>query len=260
MHYLSDQHLSDLQAHSDIRFEPETVPVLARWFGSWQISLRRRVLSRQELAQSYDDAAPGWSRTLDRLGFPRAYKNLLRRVLQEGLPGVSPGRVLDCGVGTGALADALAAVSPASFALDAIDISPRMLELAERRFRRNGIDARLHQADVRRLPFEDGSFDFAMSAHLLEHLADPDAALREMRRVLKPGGLLLACLTRRSLPGLYINLMWRTHRVTPDEAETWLHDQGLEGVRALSFGHHALCRRLSLACIGRKPLEKRETV
>lgn len=43
-------------------------------------------------------------------------------------------------------------------------------------------------ADVTRLPFEDGSFDAVLCSHVLEHVRDEPAALRELRRVLRPGG------------------------------------------------------------------------
>ncbi len=50
----------------------------------------------------------------------------------------------------------------------------------------------LRQADARALPFEAASFDLVFSNLMLQWLLPPDAALAEMRRVLKPGGLLLA--------------------------------------------------------------------
>ncbi len=247
---------SDLSHPAVGRYDEETIPVFARWFGSWRLSLQRRALSATQLSRYYDGAAPGWSRTLDRLGFPTAYETLLRRLLNEEAPGVTgaPFRVLDCGVGTGALSCALARVSPVPFELDGIDISARMLERAGSRLRDAGLAATLRQGDVRALPFDDGVFDLVMSAHVLEHLVDPSVALREMVRVLKPGGLLVACLTRRSALGMVVHLKWRTHRVTPAQAEAWLRDAGLEDARCLSFDDRGLCRQLSVACVGRKAL------
>ncbi|MDA0786157.1 MAG: methyltransferase domain-containing protein [Proteobacteria bacterium] len=232
-----------------------TIPVLVRRFGSWQVSLRRQALNEHELSRDYDRAAPRWHRALDRLGFPDAYEKVLRDVLRaRAIPG-QPRRVLDCGVGTGALSCALSRVSSDPFRLDAIDISPRMLEQAQGRFRDCDLRGTLCLGDIRELPYGDGIFDLVMSAHVLEHLADPNIALDEMIRVLKPGGVLVVCLTRRSLSGSFVNLKWRTHRTTPAQTERWLCNKGLEDVGCRSFGDRSLCRRLSVACIGSKPFD-----
>jgi ubiquinone/menaquinone biosynthesis C-methylase UbiE len=240
---------------SNVQYDEETIPVFARWFGSWRFSLQRRALSLPELTRTYDLAAPGWSQMLDRLGFSGAYETLLRRVLSVEAPGATGAqlRVLDCGVGTGALSCALARVLPAPFKLDGIDISPRMLERASSSLCDTNLEVSLRHGDVRALRYDDGVFDLAMTAHVLEHLADPSVALYEMVRVLKPGGLLVVCLTRRSPLGMYVHLKWRTHRVTPAQAEDWLRESGLENAHCLSFDDRALCRQLSVACVGKKP-------
>ena len=240
----------------NLRYAEETIPVFARWFGSWRVSVQRLAFSSPELTRRYDRAAPGWDRTLDRLGYPGAYETLLRRVLrEEGLQvvGARP-HVLDCGVGTGALSSALARVLPTPFKLDAIDLSPRMLERARSNLRDTDLEVTLRHGDVRELPYGDGVFDLVMTAHVLEHLVDPSVALNEMVRVLKPGGLLIACLTRRSALGMIVHLKWRTHRVTPAQAESWLLKSGLEDAHYLLFDERAFRQRLSLACVGRKPL------
>ncbi len=248
--------MTDLAEASAALHPEETIPVFARWFGSWQVSVERRALSVPELTRRYDRSAPGWNHTLERLGFPDAYAAMLRRVLHEEGPDTpkGDGRVLDCGVGTGALSQALARVSPTPFALDAIDLSPRMLERAGHGLRAAGVDVTLRQGDVCALPYRDDAFDLVMTAHVLEHVADPRVALAEMVRVLKPGGLFVASATRRSFLGMMIHLKWRTHRLTALEAERLLQERGLRHVRCLGFDDHPVCRRLSVACIGRKAL------
>lgn len=227
-----------------------TIPVCARWFGSWQISVQRRALSMSELTRRYDESATDWQRTVDRLGFPAAYESLLRRVAGHE----APSTVLDCGVGTGALSQALIRVLSAPFALTAVDVSPRMVEQAQNTLRDSNTDVTVRQADATALPYDSNTFDMVMTAHMLEHLPDPAVALREMVRVLKPGGRLLVCVTGRTLLGMLIHLKWRTHRMTPVQARCFLRDTGLHSVESQSFDRALWCQQLSLACTGRKPL------
>lgn len=226
-----------------------TIPVFTRWFGSWQISVERRPFGLEELTHRYDESASHWQGTVERLGFPAAYDSLLHQIVGDE----TPSHVLDCGVGTGALSEALIRVAKAPFALTAIDLSPRMLEQAQHVLQGTNADVTLRQADACALPYDDNTFDLVMTAHMLEHLADPSVALREMVRVLKPGGRLVACLTRRTLLGMMIHLKWRTHRVTPAQAAQLLTRAGLTNVDTVSFGDAPWCRRLSLACTGHKP-------
>lgn len=227
-----------------------TIPVFARWFGSWRISVQRRALSVPELTRRYDQSAPDWHRTVDRLGFPAVYEALLR----EAAGNETPSTVLDCGAGTGALSQALIRALPVPFALTAIDVSPRMLEQAETVLRGMHTKVSMRQADAAALPFDDDTFDMVMTAHMIEHLTDPAVALREMVRVLKPGGRLVVCVTRRTLLGMIIHLKWHTHRMTPDQVRRYLKNTGLQNIESLTFERAPWCRRLSLACTGRKPL------
>ncbi|MGP3684226.1 class I SAM-dependent methyltransferase [Streptomyces sp. IBSNAI002] len=97
-------------------------------------------------------------------------------------------RVLDAGCGTGrALTPLRAAVGTAGVVLGA-DLTPQMLAAAQRAGR--GAQGALLLADVARLPLRDGALDAVFAAGLVAHLPDPDANLRELARVVRPGGRL----------------------------------------------------------------------
>ena len=101
-----------------------------------------------------------------------------------------PQAVLDLGAGTGAAA-ALLKRGFRSARVVAADISAPMLEMARRRSRCwRRIECEV--ADAHALPFADGSFDLVFSNLMLQWTDPLDVALREIGRVLKPGGLLLA--------------------------------------------------------------------
>jgi demethylmenaquinone methyltransferase/2-methoxy-6-polyprenyl-1,4-benzoquinol methylase len=100
------------------------------------------------------------------------------------------GRALDVGTGTGDFALALLARSPRSATVSGVDISTGMLALAERRAAKAGVGPRYERliASVESLPFDDGTFDVAMAGFVIRNVGDIPRGLREIRRVLKPGG------------------------------------------------------------------------
>ncbi|MEO8308074.1 MAG: malonyl-ACP O-methyltransferase BioC [Pseudomonadota bacterium] len=103
---------------------------------------------------------------------------------------LSPRVVLDLGTGTGEAAAQLKRRYRGA-AVIAADISPQMLE-ATRRRSHWWRPLRCVEADARALPFESASIDLLFTSLMLQWIDPPDVALAEMRRVLRPGGLLLA--------------------------------------------------------------------
>lgn len=94
------------------------------------------------------------------------------------------GDVLDAACGEGYGSAMLAAAGAASVV--GIDIDAATVAHARAT---HGVDAR--EGDVSRLPFDDGTFDLVVSFETIEHVAEPEAALDEFRRVLSPGGMLV---------------------------------------------------------------------
>jgi SAM-dependent methyltransferase len=116
-------------------------------------------------------------RRLDRTGWLRFDELDDEQTLLAAVAAVRPRRVLDVGCGDGRIPSLYAAPE-----VVCVDSSPAAVAAARER----GLDAR--EADARELPFEDGSFDVVTCNHTLYHLADPDRALAELARVLRPGG------------------------------------------------------------------------
>jgi SAM-dependent methyltransferase len=95
-----------------------------------------------------------------------------------------PARVLEVGCGRGELAERVSRELEAHVV--AVDQSERMVDLTAAR----GVEALV--GDVQQLPFGDGEFDCAVAAWMLYHVPDLDGALRELRRVLRSDGRLVA--------------------------------------------------------------------
>ena len=98
-------------------------------------------------------------------------------------------RVLDLACGTGDLA---LLASAAGADVTAVDITPRMIALARVKARARGARARFLVGDMTSLPLPDACVDVVTTGYGLRNVPDLDAALREIHRVLKPGGRLLS--------------------------------------------------------------------
>ena len=106
-----------------------------------------------------------------------------RRFLVSRLP-ADDGHVLDVATGTGLVA---AALLGRGFRVSGLDQSPQMLAAARARLEGR---AQLVEGSADALPFADASFDHLTFTYLLRYVDDPDATLRELARVVRPGGTL----------------------------------------------------------------------
>ena len=138
-----------------------------------------------------DSATPDYT-----MGFSEEMLDSLRRYTAEAsashlLPYLRPGfRILDFGCGPGTISAGLAkAVAPGE--LHGVDMEESQIEVARLVAKAGGHDnATFHVGDVTGLPFEDGYFDVAHCHNVLMHIPDTGAVLTEIKRVLKPGGII----------------------------------------------------------------------
>ena len=156
----------------------------------------------------------------------------VRAVLSALAARAGGGRLLDVGCGTGFVID----LARDLFArIDGVDVTPAMLERVDR----SGGHVHLHEARAEALPFADGSFDMASSYAFMHHVADHRAILREVRRVLRRGGLFYVDLEPNKL-------LWQTMNglelrgggysdIVAREIESVLHtDDAVEGEFGIS--------------------------
>ena len=102
--------------------------------------------------------------------------------------------MLDVGAGVGHWGRLLSRVLPDEVECVGVDPEPRWVEEATRRAAEEGLGERFtyREASAEALPFDDASFDLVTCQTVLIHVADPRVAIREMLRVTKPGGLVVA--------------------------------------------------------------------
>ncbi len=174
-----------------------------------------------------------------------------RRYTEEVLPWLPPtGDVLEVGPGPGVLLEKLAGRHPLAVGLD---LSPGMLHQAQERLRRAHRYTRLVRADVTRLPLASRSFDGVTTTFALSAVPDGMAAVREMARVLRPGGVL--ALVDAGYPsddnpiGTFLAKLWELGGdYMRDEAEL-IRQASLEVVVRREFGAFDGMRLV----VGRKP-------
>lgn len=233
----------------------QTIPMTNYRFGSWQVAISRQPRTKEDLTNKYDAASRNWEHMTRRYGLNAAYRRpLLASGAGAALGNVgSQAAVLDCGIGCGALAIALNSILPRSPNFCGIDLSREMLTRADIELRQAGLTPELRQADILSIPYADASFDFVMAAHVLEHLPEPLCALKEMVRVLKPGGILFVCLTRRSKFGAFIQMRWRTWAITEQQGVAWLQVCRLQDIKFQSIWLGASAGHASTAFWARRP-------
>ena len=166
------------------------------------------------------------------------------------LPHLGPGvTVLDVGAGPGTItADLASLVAPAR--VTALEVDEATLALTRAEIDRRGLTTvDFAVGDVHALDFPDGTFDVVHAHQVLQHVGDPVAALREMRRVARPGGLVAvrdsdyaAFAWHPRIPELdaWLDLYERIARGNGGEPDagrrllSWAHAAGFTGVTATS--------------------------
>jgi ubiquinone/menaquinone biosynthesis C-methylase UbiE len=172
------------------------------------------------------------------------------------LPALSPGMaVLEVGCGTGAIAREVAAKVLPGGRVIGVDVSADQVKAARLRAAQDGIgNIEFREGQAQALDFPSGSFDLVYSRFLLEHVAEPLKALREMARTLKPGGTIVSCEcsvgccsnTQPPLPNAQkaLNALYQLQKLRGgdpyigEKLETLFREAALTGIEAETLSSH----------------------
>lgn len=179
--------------------------------------MSNRELKKKYVATMFDILAPGYNSftRIYSFGMDRGWKEQL---IVEGVRHAARhARILDLACGTGDLGLELAGRLRSPFTLG-LDLSPRMLAEAAERMRTGGGERmNLVAGDMGRLCVTDGSVDVVSIGYGLRNTPDARQALREVARVLRPGGILMNLDFYKPVGKLwrevFLNYMWHTGRI-----------------------------------------------
>lgn len=178
-------------------------------------------------------AEPGLKSWATLLFYPKKFA--LYRYLKKGLP--ERARVLDVGAGTGAALIEMKKLFPKIGKAVGLDVVQLEVDIANSRFEEYGVDASARIYDGTNIPFDDNYFDVIHTSDVLGHVENVPAWLRELHRVLKPGGRLVMFSESKLGKHAYIrNYLMNKGLNTDPHAEFHISLYSKTGLRELLTG------------------------
>jgi SAM-dependent methyltransferase len=226
--------------------EVQPRPTLNDYVALWLLKLAK--LHRYQLSHPHTDSLQFYEQFFDHKDVDlyvedprmRMRREVIRECLQKYV--ATEAKILDVGCGLG---DVLMGI-PAGYQLYGMDFAKNNLHIAEKRL--NG-QAILRQGSIYEIPFETASMDVCLCLEVLEHIEEDNKGIKEIVRVLKPGGILIAAVPYTYYWPEYLKLMGHFRHYTRDSFATLLHTNGLTPENYLANypnWHQAYTRRYAL--------------
>jgi ubiquinone/menaquinone biosynthesis C-methylase UbiE len=160
----------------------------------------------EEIIEYWSRASSGYSKYAHNSFSKKWEKKAWQEIFTEAI-GKERLKILDVGTGPGIIALQLAEMG---HDVTGVDLAEGMLEEANKNAKRYGINVTFEIGDAQSLPFPDNSFDAVVSRWVLWTLPEPERALREWHRVVKPGGKII-----------YIDGNWHSDLATSRKRKAW---------------------------------------
>jgi SAM-dependent methyltransferase len=193
---------------------------------------RRSFLDYRRFIQGHYDGPAGALTSVT--GLLTGHEALAGRLIRpDGFDVRGCRRILDAGCGNGRYSRFLLKHADPDALITAFDLSPKMLARARKRLASDRVTFAV--ADLTRLPYADALFDAVVCGWVLEHLPDPRLGLRELARVLRPGGRLLLLTTEETFTGRWCGRLWHCRTYRRAELREVCAECGLRWGRELFF-------------------------
>ncbi len=183
----------------------------------------------------YEKFGGSWYETVTNFWFPERHQKLIALIQQK-----PNGSILDVGCGTGKMLEAIRNKFP-NLTLHGIDLSESMISFAKQ----NYLNSSFSVGSAENLPFEKEKFDILTNSISFHHYTNPEQAIREAYRVLKPTGQFLLMdispntnIKRRFLD-FFAKYIARDGHVgfrTPDEIKNWFEKAGFKNISQCKAG------------------------
>jgi hypothetical protein len=193
---------------------------------------RRPFADYRRFIRDHYDGLPGALTAVT--GLVTGHEALAGRLIRPGAFDVRGcKRILDAACGNGRYSKFLLRHADPDAVLTSFDLSAQMLLRARSRLRSDRVTHAV--ADLTRLPYADAAFDAVVCGWVLEHLPDPRPGLRELARVLQPGGKLLLLSTEDTFTGAMCSRLWHCRTYNRGELRRVCAECGLRWQREMWF-------------------------
>ena len=172
---------------------------------------------------------PDIAEVFERVLVPGIFERYARDLVERARPIGPSDRILDLGCGTGIVARVLRERLGGAARITGLDLSPPMVAMAHTL----APELDFREGSAMALPFETGGFDLVLCQQMLQLVPDPGVALREVRRVLAPGGRLLVSTWRpRAIQPLHeaLGAVAERHLGVPNDKRFRLDGDALRGL------------------------------
>lgn len=201
-------------------------------------------LGYRDLVVKHYDGFAGWFTLVS--GFLTGHESLAKRIINRNSFNIRGcKKILDAGCGNGRYLKTIAAQADSDAMVVGIDFSGGMLRRAKKRLKSGMIS--LLSADLKRLPFEDHSFDAVVCGWVLEHFFDPSTGLRELARVVSTEGKVLLFTTEDTIAGAICSRLYHCKTYNREELKSLCASCGLQWHK--EYWWSSFHRRLKLSGI-----------